>query len=124
MDSSQLRWGANRKLGSVAGWVKANPRGIVVIEGHSDPSGPSDYNVELSLQRALVARRELVEAGVPPRQLVIVGFGEDGPQVGANRRVAIWATRHDLETVLAFIHALGPSVVRPGDDTASVVGER
>ena len=125
VDSSELVWGANRKLGRVAAWANANPTGIIVLEGHSDPSGAADHNLELSVRRALTARRELVEAGISPHQLVIVGFGEQGPPRDARRTVKIWATRNDLAVVVNHLHKLGAPVVRPGSEQAtSVVGQR
>lgn len=114
-DSADLKWGANRKLGRVAAWTVANPRGVVVIEGHADARGADDYNLDLSLQRAYAARRELVQAGVRPQQIVVVGYGEAGPQHRNNRRATIWVSRIGRDAIVAALEARGVGVVHPGE---------
>ena len=67
----------------------------VSIEGHTDARGLSQHNQELSERRARAVKDFLVEAGVNPDRLSVVGFGEsrprnsegDGESHGANRRV-------------------------------------
>jgi outer membrane protein OmpA-like peptidoglycan-associated protein len=123
-DSAQLGWGASRELGRVAGWAITNPGGVIVLEGYADRTGSAAYNVDLSLRRVNAVRRELVDAGVPPEQLVLAAFGERGGE-GAKRRVAIWATRTSKEAVAARLHASEPAVVRSGEETAeSIVVQR
>jgi outer membrane protein OmpA-like peptidoglycan-associated protein len=66
----------------------------IVIEGHTDASGPETYNDQLSLHRAEAVRALLIEkyavsadqiaaAGYGPRQLADVS----DPYSGKNRRV-------------------------------------
>lgn len=114
-DSAELKWGASRELGRVAGWAVANPRGVVVVEGHADSRGADDYNLDLSLQRAYTARRELVQAGVPPRQIVVVGYGEAEPRRDNNRRATIWVTRTGHDAVVAALEARDLGVVHPAE---------
>ncbi len=69
----------------------------VRITGHTDSSGPREYNHKLSLTRAVAVRDYLVGRGIEPERLVIEGLGEDNPRAdessgaGAarNRRVQI-----------------------------------
>lgn len=110
--SDQLRWGAGRKLGRIAGWAKKYPYGAIVVEGHADHVGSDEANVELSLRRAYTVARELIEAGVPANQIVVAGFGENAPtKRGTNRRVAVWATRSGRDVALATVTARRPAVV-------------
>jgi outer membrane protein OmpA-like peptidoglycan-associated protein len=120
-DSDALRWGANRKLGRVAAWAAANPDGIIVLEGHTDPRGSRAYNRDLGLRRALTVKRELAEAGVPDRQIVIAAYGEEGPRRGTNRRVSIWATRTAGDAVTAFIRSRGSALVLRGDEVGDAI---
>jgi hypothetical protein len=117
--SDRLTWESSRKLSRVVGWAQQNPEGVIVVEGHSDPRGPEDDNLELSLRRAHTAVRELVEAGVPRDQIVIAAYGERGPR--PERRVMIWTTRGDRESAIAFLEARGPVVVRDGVDRGTAV---
>ena len=47
--------------------------------GHTDDVGDDDYNLELSLQRAIAVRDFLVNAGVDASKIVTVGAGERMP---------------------------------------------
>lgn len=116
-DSSQLKWGANRKLGRVAGWAEANPGGLIVLDAHTDPRGSEQYNRELAMQRARTVLGKLVDAGVPASRIVIAVYGERGPRRGTNRRVTMWATRSGIDAVIARIEARGTAQVMRGDQT-------
>ncbi len=48
----------------------------VVLEGHTDPVGPKEYNLELGDRRARMVKGELVEEGVDPGRLVVISFGK------------------------------------------------
>lgn len=67
-----------------------------VVVGHTDARGPKDFNDRLSCERALSARRYLVDKHhIDPERLVPMGFGFDKPKNSAdplaaeNRRVEI-----------------------------------
>ena len=51
----------------------------IQILGHTDSSGPDEYNQKLSEQRAAALAVTLVEAGVAPARIAVVGFGEAQP---------------------------------------------
>lgn len=51
----------------------------LVIEGHSDDSGPPEFNDVLSRWRASAVRAYLIERGVPWQRLSIVGYGASMP---------------------------------------------
>jgi outer membrane protein OmpA-like peptidoglycan-associated protein len=66
----------------------------VTIEGHADPRGTDQYNLDLSQQRARAVRDYLVdELGANPQQFEVVGFGKSrlkdtqNPMAEVNRRV-------------------------------------
>jgi outer membrane protein OmpA-like peptidoglycan-associated protein len=46
------------------------------LVGHTDPTGPDDYNDELSLRRAKAVRTFLTERGYPAGRITIEGRGE------------------------------------------------
>ena len=66
-----------------------------LIAGHTDASGSAEYNRRLSERRAESVKRFLVERGIDPDRLEVVGNGEDDlllpdkPADGSNRRVEI-----------------------------------
>ena len=49
------------------------------VEGHTDSSGPAEYNDGLSARRADAVRNFLVDSGVPGSRLDTVGHGESEP---------------------------------------------
>ena len=74
--------------------------GPVVIEAHTDRSGPSDYNISLALRRAESVRAYLSTHGLGGKEMVTRSFGEsrplietsDGAQKAENRRAEIMLT--------------------------------
>ncbi len=66
----------------------------LLIGGHTDARGRADHNLALSRRRARAVRNFLLKFGIPPRQLIDIGFGEEQlkftPGSNArNRRVQI-----------------------------------
>lgn len=49
---------------------------VIEIGAHTDASGPSDYNLELSERRAKAVKRYLEKKGISPNRLVAKGYGE------------------------------------------------
>jgi OmpA-OmpF porin, OOP family len=67
-----------------------------LIAGHTDAAGPADYNLDLSIRRAIAVAEYLIQYhGVAPNRLVAHGWGESrlsvpsDPGSGANRRVEV-----------------------------------
>jgi outer membrane protein OmpA-like peptidoglycan-associated protein len=66
-------------LDQIAAVLIRFPETKVAIEGHTDSTGPSDANLELSLLRATTVRDYLIEKGVSVYNLRALGFGEEVP---------------------------------------------
>ena len=66
-------------LQRIANWLRENDQVRVMIEGHCDERGTNEYNMALGEQRALAARRYLVELGVDSARLGTVSYGEEQP---------------------------------------------
>lgn len=62
----------------------------VVIEGHCDERGTREYNLALGERRADAVRSYLTSAGVSPRQIETVSYGEERPEDPGHTDVA-WA---------------------------------
>jgi outer membrane protein OmpA-like peptidoglycan-associated protein len=83
------------QLDAAITWAHDHPDGLIVLDGHADPTGPRLFNVRLSLRRAKAVRAHLVAGGIDPVQIVIAAFGDDGPR--HDRSVVIWGTRAGTE---------------------------
>jgi peptidoglycan-associated lipoprotein len=77
-------------LANNARWLEANPGASVTIEGHTDASGPPEYNEDLAQRRAEAIQAFLIEAGIDSSRIKVVSFGEEKLAYGSsskNRRV-------------------------------------
>jgi outer membrane protein OmpA-like peptidoglycan-associated protein len=112
-DADALSPVALRQLGSAAAWLKRHPGFRLVLEGYTDGSGYQFYNEDLATRRAAMARKLLIELGVPSARIVIVVYGEAAARAqldALERRVVLYATdRTPKEIATASIakkHAL------------------
>jgi len=78
-DKSEIRPDASVILEEVVSILSGKPDVQVRIEGHTDATGPEDYNQGLSERRADSVRQYLVEHGIAAAQLTSAGFGESNP---------------------------------------------
>ena len=91
-DSSTLKAGAYSEIARVANVLNKYPQTTIRVEGHTDSTGPEDYNQVLSEKRAQAVKDALIQRGVDARRIQTVGFGESQPISSSdaiNRRVSI-----------------------------------
>ena len=63
-----------------ANFLRNNSNRSIIVEGHADERGTREYNLALGERRADSIRTFLVSAGVSPRQIEIVSYGEERPE--------------------------------------------
>ena len=51
----------------------------LLIEGHASSEGRAEYNLELSKRRAESVRLRLIDEGINPERLKIIGYGDTRP---------------------------------------------
>jgi OOP family OmpA-OmpF porin len=96
-DRSNLSAQALNTIKQAAGAYKTKGSARVTTTGHTDKSGPEDYNMALSLRRANTVKDALVREGVPATAISVIGKGKtqplvqtaDGVREPQNRRVEI-----------------------------------
>lgn len=79
-DSAQLQPAARERLQQIAACVTtgaAKGKDLLIV-GRSDPSGPDQYNQQLSMSRAEAVARHLSTLGVQRSRVQIVPKGEEG----------------------------------------------
>ena len=96
-DRDTLSQQALTTIQQAAAAYKAKGSARITATGHTDKSGPENYNMALSLRRANRVKEALVRDGVPATAISVVGKGEtqplvqtaDGVREPQNRRVEI-----------------------------------
>jgi peptidoglycan-associated lipoprotein len=78
-DEFSLRPEAKEKLKKIADWMLDNPENQLLIEGHCDERGTSEYNLALGERRANSAKKYLVQLGVSPQRISTISYGEEKP---------------------------------------------
>ena len=59
--------------------LKANPKLLILIEGHTDQRGTSEYNLALADRRAKASMNYLVSRGVRSNRISIISYGKERP---------------------------------------------
>ena len=78
-DVADLSEQARATLGKNADVLKKWPTTKVMVEGHADSRGTSEYNMALGERRAAAAREYLAGLGIDVSRLTIVSKGEEEP---------------------------------------------
>jgi outer membrane protein OmpA-like peptidoglycan-associated protein len=97
VNGAELQPGAQVEMLRLVDYLKRNPDHNILIEGHTDNTGSSEYNLQLSQLRAQSVESYLVASGVPAERIRAVGYGETRPEAPndtasgrqQNRRVEI-----------------------------------
>jgi peptidoglycan-associated lipoprotein len=78
-DRADVRPEDARILDANARWLLARPGTLLLIEGHADARGTSEYNLSLGETRARVTRDQLIARGVVASRITILSYGEERP---------------------------------------------
>jgi outer membrane protein OmpA-like peptidoglycan-associated protein len=79
-NSDKLDKSFTADLDEIAAVLIKNPDSLIVLEGHTDATGDTDYNVKLGERRVDAVRRYLaVEKNVPVYKIHMISFGAARP---------------------------------------------
>ncbi len=87
-DSAQLTDTARALLREKADWLKSNPEHKIVIEGHCDERGTTEYNLALGERRASAVKQYLQDLGIGSYRMITVSYGEERPLDPGQNEVA------------------------------------
>lgn len=89
-DSSELNASSQNTLRTHATWLLDKPNAKVVVEGHCDERGTSEYNLALGERRARSVFDYLRSLGVPAERMSTISYGKELPLDPASNDAA-WA---------------------------------
>jgi len=78
-NSTAVRPGLQSEIARVANVMTQYPDTLVRVEGHTDSTGSSEYNMDLSNRRALAVKNLLTGRGIAESRIDIAGYGETMP---------------------------------------------
>lgn len=78
-DRYDIREDAKQTLRAVADYLRKNTSHRVLIEGHCDERGTSEYNLGLGDKRAKSAKDYLMSLGAPPSRIETISYGKEKP---------------------------------------------
>jgi peptidoglycan-associated lipoprotein len=78
-DKADIRADARDALSQTAAFLKSYPQMKVVVEGHCDERGSTEYNLLLGDRRAAAAKQFLVSLGIGADRLETVSYGKERP---------------------------------------------
>ena len=78
-DKARIREAADSRLEQLTAYLKKNPDVQVLVEGHTDDTGPATYNMQLSAERAEAVAKALQERGIAKDRIKLQAYGEHSP---------------------------------------------
>jgi len=81
-----------------ARYLASHPQQRIVIEGHTDERGGSEYNLALGQRRALAVRNRMTLMGVNDAQIETISFGKEKPKATGSTE-ADWAENRRADIV-------------------------
>ena len=78
-DSAVLSAEARQILKEKARWLEANAGINIVVQGHCDERGTTEYNLALGDQRATAVKSFLMNMGILGSRIVTISYGEEKP---------------------------------------------
>ena len=79
IDHSSIKPQSMGTINEIYQFLKDDPSLKFEIDGHTDNTGDSQHNMELSQQRADAVKTQLISMGIDPSRLTSKGFGDSKP---------------------------------------------
>ncbi len=91
-DNSSISPEERAKLNQMVDYLKAHPQERILIEGHCDWYGTSEYNLALGDRRANSVKQYLIQLGIQPNRIEILSKGSLDATKGLSKSDA-WKDR-------------------------------
>lgn len=100
LNRAELKPGGMANVNKLAQFLQENPDRKAIVEGYTDSTGSSAYNLSLSERRANSVRMALVKMGVGPERIVAQGYGMEYP-VSSNETSSGRAMNRRVEVTIS-----------------------
>lgn len=98
-DSAHISDEARENLEEQALYMKRHPDIKVLVAGHCDERGSTEYNLALGALRAGNAAHVLIAEGIEPERIETISYGKNRPQyLGTGEEV--WAKNRNATTTV------------------------
>ncbi|MDR3125119.1 MAG: OmpA family protein [Endomicrobium sp.] len=99
-DKSELTKDSLETLKENAAYLMRTHGFNVVVEGHTDNLGTTEYNLSLGQRRALKVKEYYVQLGVLPNMIATISYGKEKPIDPENNEVAWSRNRRAVTKIL------------------------
>lgn len=96
-DSAAISDDSRTELESQSLYMKNNPDINVILEGHCDERGSTEYNLALGALRAGNAAHVLIADGIEPERIKTISYGKERPQYPGTGE-EVWALNRNSTT--------------------------
>ncbi len=79
LDKADIRTDARSALAKTADFLRNYPQVKIVVEGHCDERGSTEYNLALGDRRAAAVKQYLVSLGIGADRMSTVSYGKEKP---------------------------------------------
>lgn len=101
-DSSQIHSVFMKQIQEMSRFLKAYPSTSIELRGYASKVGRADYNMALSKRRAEAVERQLLNYGIEPRRVTIVGYGDTNVEGLVDDESAHASNRKVVATVVGY----------------------
>lgn len=96
-DSAVITPESRENLEKQALYMKVNSDQDVILEGHCDERGSTEYNLALGALRAGNAAHVLISEGIEPERIKTISYGKERPQYPGTGE-EVWAKNRNATT--------------------------
>jgi len=95
-DRSDLTEYSIETLKENAAYLISNSNVNIILEGHTDERGTTEYNLSLGQRRALKVKEYYTRLGIAPNRIATISYGKEKPaEIGSNE--LIWSKNRRVE---------------------------
>lgn len=99
LDSFEIKSQYQPTITAFANYLKLDAKARILLEGHADERGTTEYNLALGQKRAEAVSKALGVLGVSGNRVEAVSFGEEKPKAQGSNEAA-WAQNRRADLVL------------------------